>query len=59
MERKDFIQKCLEVNQKYVKIYESLRKTMGLSIDWTKIYSTIDPKTQQIVQKEFVKLYKQ
>ena len=57
MERKDFIQKCLEVNEKYVKIYENLWRTMGLSIDWTKTYSTIEIKTQQIVQQEFVKLY--
>jgi valyl-tRNA synthetase len=28
MERKDFIQKCLEVNEKYVKIYENLWRTM-------------------------------
>lgn len=57
MERKDFIQKCLEVNQKYIKLYKNLWQTMGLSIDWDKTYSTIDPKTQQIVQQEFVKLY--
>jgi valyl-tRNA synthetase len=57
MERKNFIQKCLEVNEKYVKIYENLWRTMWLSIDWTKTYSTIELKTQQIVQQEFVKLY--
>lgn len=57
MERKDFIQKCLEVNEKYVKIYENLWRTMWLSIDWTKTYSTIELRTQQIVQQEFVKLY--
>ena len=28
MERKDFIQKCLEVNEKYVKIYENLWRTI-------------------------------
>jgi valyl-tRNA synthetase len=28
MERKDFIQKCLEVNEDYVKIYENLWKSL-------------------------------
>ncbi len=58
MERKDFIQKCLETNEKYVEIYKNLWKKMWLSVDWTKTYSTIQLSTQQIVQKEFVKLYK-
>jgi valyl-tRNA synthetase len=58
MERKDFIQKCLETNEKYVDLYKNLRRRMGLSVDWTKSYSTIQLSTQQIVQKEFVKLYK-
>ena len=58
MERKDFIQKCLETNERYVEIYKNLWRKMGLSVDWTKTYSTIQLSTQQIVQKEFVKLYK-
>ena len=58
MERKDFIQKCLETNDKYVEIYKNLWKKMWLSIDWTKTYSTIQLSTQQIAQQEFVKLYK-
>ncbi|HRX63669.1 MAG TPA: valine--tRNA ligase [Candidatus Absconditabacterales bacterium] len=57
MDRKDFIQKCLEVNENYVNLYENLWKSLGLSVDWTKVYSTIELKTQQIVQQEFVKLY--
>ena len=58
MERKDFIQKCLETNDKYVEIYKNLRKRMWLSVDWTKTYSSIQLSTQQIAQQEFVKLYK-
>jgi len=57
MDRKDFIQKCLEVNEQYVSLYENLWKSLGLSVDWTKTYSTIELNTQQIVQQEFVKLY--
>ena len=58
MERKDFIKKCLETNEKYVEIYKNLWTRMWLSVDWTKCYSTIQLSTQQLVQKEFVKLYK-
>ena len=58
MERKDFIKKCLETNERYVEIYKNLWTRMWLSVDWTKCYSTIALSTQQIVQKEFVKLYK-
>jgi valyl-tRNA synthetase len=58
MERKDFIKKCLETNEKYVDLYKNLWRRMGLSVDRTKSYSTIQLSTQQIVQKEFVKLYK-
>jgi valyl-tRNA synthetase len=57
MERKDFIQKCLEVNENYVSLYENLWKSLGLSVDRSKTYSTIELNTQQIVQQEFVKLY--
>ncbi len=57
MDRKDFIQKCLKVNENYVNLYENLWKSLWLSVDWTKVYSTIELKTQQIVQQEFVKLY--
>lgn len=58
MERKDFIKKCLETNERYVEIYKNLWTRMWLSVDWTKCYSTIQLSTQQLVQKEFVKLYK-
>ena len=28
MERKDFVQKCLEVNEQYMKVYENLRRNL-------------------------------
>lgn len=58
MERKDFVQKCLEVNEQYMKVYEDLRRHLWMSIDWTKVYGTISLEVQQIVQQEFLKLYK-
>lgn len=58
MERKDFVAKCLEVNQKYRDIYKDLWTSLGLSVDWNQTYATISPEVQQIAQQEFVKLYK-
>ena len=58
IERKDFIEKCLEVNKKYREIYKNLRKKVWVSVDRTRTYATISPEVQQIAQQEFVKLYK-
>ena len=57
IERKDFIEKCLDVVEKYKVIYSDLRKSLGLSIDWNRTYTTISSEVQQIAQSTFVKLY--
>lgn len=59
VERKDFIATCLEVVEKYKIIYSDLRKSLGLSIDWNRTYTTISPEVQQIAQSTFVKLYRE
>jgi len=57
VERKDFIAKCLEVVEKYKLIYSNLRKSIGLSVDRSRSYTTISPEVQKIAQKTFIKLY--
>jgi valyl-tRNA synthetase len=57
VERKDFIVKCLDVVEKYKHLYENLRKSLGLSVDRSRFYTTISPEVQQIAQSIFVKLY--
>ncbi|MEI8007986.1 MAG: class I tRNA ligase family protein [bacterium] len=57
VERKDFIAKCLDVVDKYKIIYSDLRKSLGLSVDRKRSYTTISPEVQQISQSTFVKLY--
>lgn len=54
--RKDFVAKCLEVNQKYRDIYKDLRQTLGMSVDWNRTYATILPEVQALSQKHFVEL---
>lgn len=57
VERKDFIAKCLDVVEKYKHVYSNLRKSLGLSVDRNRSYTTISPEVQQIAQSTFVKLY--
>lgn len=59
VERKDFVQKCLEVVEKYKVLYENLWRSMWFSIDRSKTYTTISPNVQQIAQQTFVKLFKE
>ncbi len=56
--RKDFIKKCLEETKKGSLIYKNLWKLLGISVDWTKTYSTINKNSQKISQWSFLDLYK-
>ncbi|HBS47760.1 TPA: valine--tRNA ligase [Candidatus Dependentiae bacterium] len=58
MKRSDFIELCLKESHEAEKQFEELWKTMGLSIDWNLIYSTISPKSRKISQISFLDLYK-
>jgi valyl-tRNA synthetase len=58
MDRNDFVEKCLEVNQKYRDLYKTLWQSLGFSIDWKRTYATISPEVQQLVQKRFVEMYR-
>lgn len=58
MERSEFVQECLKVNQKYRDIYKSLWQSLWMSIDRKRTYATISPEVQQLVQKRFVEMYK-
>ncbi|MBU4269366.1 valine--tRNA ligase [Candidatus Dependentiae bacterium] len=57
MKRSEFIKLCLSETAKVEKEFENLWKKMGLSIDWTKIYSTIEDKVRKISQYSFIDLY--
>ena len=59
VERKDFISKCLELVDKYKVLYENLWRSLGISVDRNRFYTTISPEVQKISQHTFVKLYKQ
>ncbi|MFA5126863.1 MAG: valine--tRNA ligase [Patescibacteria group bacterium] len=56
--RADFIAKCLAETKIGVQTYRSLWRLLGISVDWSKTYSTIDAHCQRISQWSFLDLYK-
>jgi len=57
LSREEFIVTCLTEIKPAEEDFESLFKSIGLSIDWTKKYSTINQSSRKISQLSFIKLY--
>ena len=55
--RTNFIQACQKLTQEDEKAFEDLWKTLGLSVDWSKTYTTIDQKAQYVSQLSFLRLF--
>jgi valyl-tRNA synthetase len=49
---------CLEETQRGGAIYEKLWRALGLSVDWSLRYSTIDEHCRRSAQKSFLDLYR-
>jgi len=56
--RSEFIQKCLEETKIGAETYKNLWTLLGISVDWSKTYSTINNHSQKISQWSFIDLYK-
>jgi len=59
MDRTDFINLCLKTTRKYVTKFATLWKKLGFSIEWNRVYSTIDETSRRISQRSFIELYNQ
>ncbi|QQR48710.1 valine--tRNA ligase [bacterium] len=57
MKRSEFVALCLKETADIEKLFENLWRTMGLSVDWTKIYSTISDNVRKVSQYSFIDLY--
>jgi valyl-tRNA synthetase len=57
MPRADFVALCLAETRRTAERYEDLWRRLGLSLDWSLRYSTIDARCQRTAQTSFVKLY--
>jgi len=56
--RERFVQMCLELTKRYEDEFKVFWRSLGLSVDWTQNYSTIDPLSQRISQRSFIDLYR-
>jgi valyl-tRNA synthetase len=58
MDRGAFVDLCLEETRKTSAVYRELWQRLGLSVDWSKTYSTIDSRCQKTAQGAFILLYR-
>jgi valyl-tRNA synthetase len=56
MPRAEFVKLCLDETRKTAARYEDLWRRVGLSVDWSLLYSTIDERCQRTAQAGFIKL---
>ncbi len=53
--RRNFIELCHGLTAEDEKQFEDLWRTMGLSVDWTQTYATIDSHSQRVSQMAFLR----
>ncbi|MCX6763490.1 MAG: valine--tRNA ligase [Candidatus Moranbacteria bacterium] len=56
--RSEFVKKCLEETKIGAETYRKLWTLLGISVDWSKTYSTINEHCRKISQWSFLDLYK-
>lgn len=56
--RDKFVKKCLAETKIGAGVYKKLWQLLGISVDWTKTYSTIDEHSQRLSQWSFIDLFK-
>jgi valyl-tRNA synthetase len=54
--RPNFIELCTRLTSEDEKAFEALWRYLGLSVDWSTTYATIDRRAQRISQKSFLRL---
>ncbi len=55
--RPNFVELCTRLTVEDEKAFELLWKHLGLSVDWTKTYATIDKRAQRVSQASFLRLF--
>ena len=53
--RPNFIELCERLVEQDEQVFESLWRTLGLSVDWTQHYTTIGPRAQTVSQRAFLR----
>ncbi|MFT7647361.1 MAG: valyl-tRNA synthetase [Candidatus Poriferisodalaceae bacterium] len=53
--RRNFVELCHILTTEDEQIFEDLWRQLGLSVDWSMTYATIDPHSQRVAQKAFLR----
>ena len=53
--RPNFIELCEELTHQDEKVFEDLFRRLGLSVDWTYLYATIDERSRRVSQRAFLR----
>ena len=53
--RPNFVELCERLVEEDEKVFESLWRTLGLSVDWEQTYTTIGPAAQTVSQRAFLR----
>ncbi len=53
--RPNFIELCEQLVEQDEQVFESLWRTLGLSVDWKQHYTTIGPRAQEVSQRAFLR----
>jgi valyl-tRNA synthetase len=56
--RPNFIELCARLTAEDEKAFEHLWRTLGLSVEWSRTYATIDRRSQKVSQMGFLRLLK-
>jgi valyl-tRNA synthetase len=54
LSRRNFVELCEQLTVTDEKAFETLWRTLGLSVDWSMTYATIDAHSQTVAQKAFL-----
>ncbi len=52
--RQNFIEACAQLTQEDEKVFEALWRKLGLSVDWSLTYATIDDHCREVSQRSFL-----
>jgi valyl-tRNA synthetase len=56
--RPNFIELCARLTAEDEKAFEHLWRTLGLSVEWSRTYATVDRRSQKVSQTAFLRLLK-
>lgn len=54
--RPNFVALCHQLTEEDERVFESLWRTLGLSVDWSHTYATISERAQRVSQRGFLRL---